>query len=131
MDENNTSKALHGHEDLAVLPSTTAFDKASLAHTSIPVPAQLTVRPSPSHCGQLGVFATTLISKDVKMGPYVGKRVNIEDIGNTDLQYAWEVSVDISILIIRAFKIVSMNVYFTVGSGVSRLHYGNSCPYIS
>ena len=117
MDENNNSKARPGHEDLTVLPSTAAFDQASLAHTSLPVPAQLTVRPSPSHCGQLGVFATTLISKDVKMGPYVGKRVNIEDVEKIDLRYAREVSVDVPTLFITGFNIVSINMYFIVRGG--------------
>ena len=73
MDENNNSEERPGYENLSVLPSTTVFDQASLAHTSMPVPAQLMNRLPPSHCGQLDVFATTLISKDVKMGPYVGK----------------------------------------------------------
>ena len=73
MDENNNSEERPGYEDLSVLPSTTAFDQALLAHTLPPVPAQLMVRLSPSHCGQFGVFANTLISKDVKMGPYIGK----------------------------------------------------------
>ena len=98
-DECNNSKAISDHENLSALPSTFAFDQASLVHTSLPVPAQLRVGPSPSHCGQLGVFATTFINKDVRMGPYVGKRINTEDIGYMDLGYAWEVSVNVSTLL--------------------------------
>ena len=72
----------------------TSYDKASLQHTRLSVPAQLTVRPSLLPGASLGVFATTAISKDVRMGPYEGKKVSVEEAGKFyNTAYAWEVSV--------------------------------------
>ena len=81
------------HEDLPLLDIANGCDQASLAHTPLPVPAELTVRPSLLFGVGLGVFATTFISKGVKMGPYVGKRVNLEDVGDERTAYAWQVSI--------------------------------------
>lgn len=69
-----------------------SYDQASLTYTALPVPAQLTVKPSLIPGAGLGVFATTFISEGVKMGPYEGKRVNMEEVGNFyNTAYAWEV----------------------------------------
>ena len=42
------------------------------------------VRPSPSPGAELGVFATTFISKEMQLGPYKGDTVAMEDIGDHD-----------------------------------------------
>ena len=59
---------------------TTGYDPASLAYTPLPVPAQLTVQPSPIPGAGLGVFATTFISKGVRIGPYKGEIVDKDDV---------------------------------------------------
>ena len=42
------------------------------------------------------MFATMVIGEGVKMGPYVGKRVYMEEMGNfINTAYAWEVSGEI------------------------------------
>ena len=65
---------------LSELDSTAGHDQASLAYTQLPVPAQLTVRPSQIPGAGLGVFATTSIDKGVRMGPYKGKLVDKDDM---------------------------------------------------
>ena len=69
------------HGPLSELDPTAGYDQASLAYTQLPVPAQLTVRPSPIPGAGLGVFATTFISKSVRIGPYKGKIVDSDDMG--------------------------------------------------
>lgn len=64
-------------------------DQASLAYTQLPVPAELTVKPSRIPGAGLGVFANVFIPRNVKMGPFEGKRVEEEEI--TNMAYAWEV----------------------------------------
>jgi hypothetical protein len=59
-------------------------------YTKLPVPAELTVKPSQIFGAGLGVFANKFIPKDVRMGPYAGKRMEEKDID--DPTYAWEVS---------------------------------------
>ena len=67
---------------LSELDPTAGYDQASLAYTHLPVPAQLTVRPSQIPGAGLGVFANTFISKGVRMGPYNGKLVDKDDMGD-------------------------------------------------
>ena len=71
---DNCNMLYHGecpvHGPLSELDPTAGYDRASLAYTQLPVPAQLTVRTSPIPGAGLGVFATTFISKSTKMGPY-------------------------------------------------------------
>ena len=69
------------HGPLSELDPTAGYDQASLAYTQLPVPAQLTVKPSPIPGAGLGVFATTLISKSVQIGPHNGKLVDKDDMG--------------------------------------------------
>ena len=74
------------HGPLSELDHTAGYDQASLAHTQLPVPAQLTVRPSLIPGAGLGVFANTFISKGVRMGPYKGEIIikdDIRDVHNT------------------------------------------------
>ena len=67
-------------------------DQDSLMHTKIPVPSQLTVRPSSIPAAGLGVFAKSFIPRGVKMGPYVGEKVHKEDVTeDTVTSYMWEV----------------------------------------
>ena len=70
------------HGPLSELDPTAGYDQASLAYTQLPVPAQLTVRPSPIPGEELGVFATTFISKGVRVGPYVAETVDKDDMGD-------------------------------------------------
>ena len=80
------------HGPLTELDPTAGYDQASLAHTQLSVPAQLTVKPSLIPGAGLGVFATTLISKGVRVGPYEGKIVDKDDMGDLhNTAYAWEV----------------------------------------
>ena len=70
------------HGPLSELDPTAGYDQASLAYTQLPVPAQLTVRPSPIPGEELGVFAATFISKGVRVGPYVAGTVEKDDVGD-------------------------------------------------
>ena len=69
------------HAPLSELDPTAGYDQASLAYTPLPVPAQLTIRPSPIPGAGLGVFATTFISKGVRLGPYQVETVDKDDMG--------------------------------------------------
>ena len=69
------------HGPLSELDPTAGYDQASLDKTQPPVPAQLTVRPTPIPGEKLRVFATTFIGKGVRVGPYVGDIVNKDDMG--------------------------------------------------
>ena len=81
------------HGPLPELNPTAGYDQASLAYTQLPVPAQLTVKPSVIRGAGLGVFSTTLIKKGVRVGPYEGKKVQRSDMGDLyNTAYAWEVS---------------------------------------
>ncbi len=84
------------HGPLKLLDESTGLDQVSRAHTPLPVPCPLTVKPSSITGARLGVFTTQFIPKGVRMGPYGGgKRVDKEDMGD-DLQqtsYAWEVGI--------------------------------------
>ena len=69
------------------------MDQDALTHTQLPVPSPLTVKRSSIAGAGLGVFTKQFIPKGVRVGPYEGRRVDKEDMG--DLQntaYAWEVS---------------------------------------
>ena len=69
------------HGPLSELDPTAGYDQASLAYTQLPVPAQLTIRPSPIPGAELGVFSTTFISKGVRVGPYLAETVDKDDMG--------------------------------------------------
>lgn len=67
-------------------------DQDSLTYTKIPVPSQLTVRPSGIPAAGLGIFAKSFIPRGIKMGPYVGEKVDKEDVTeDTVTSYMWEV----------------------------------------
>ena len=70
------------HGPLSELDPTAGYDQASLTYTQLPVPAQLTVRPSMIPGAELGVFTTTSISKGVRVGPYVAETVNKDNMGD-------------------------------------------------
>ena len=81
------------HSPLSELDPTAGDDQASLVNTQLPVPAQLTVRPSVIPGAGLGVFAVSRINKCVRIGPYEGRKVAREDMGDLyNTAYAWEVS---------------------------------------
>ena len=81
------------HGPLSELDPTAGDDQASLVYTQLPVPAQLTVRPSVIPGTGLGVFAVSRINKGVRVGPYEGRKVAREDMGDLyNTAYAWEVS---------------------------------------
>lgn len=80
------------HGPLKPLDDITEHDQASLTYTSIPVPTQLTVKPSTIPGAGLGVFATQFIPKRVRVGPYEGKRVAKQDLKDfNNNEYSWEV----------------------------------------
>ena len=66
-------------------------DQASLTYTQLPVPAELTVKTSGIPGAELGVFANQLIPRNVKMGPFEGKKVEEEEV--EDVSCAWEVGI--------------------------------------
>ena len=70
------------HSPLPELDSTAGYDQASLVYMQIPVPAQLTVRPSVIPGAGLGVFAVSRINKGVRVGPYECRKVAREDMGD-------------------------------------------------
>ena len=81
------------HGPLSELDPTAGDDQASLVYTQLPVPAQLTVRPSVIPGAGLGVFAVSRINKGVRVGPFEGRKVVREDMGDLyNTAYAWEVS---------------------------------------
>ena len=83
---------LHLHDFLPALDTSAGYDEASRAFTSLPVPFQLTVRPSGIPGAGLGVFANTFISSNVRIGLFEGKTVSGEQMKDCDTAYAWEVS---------------------------------------
>ena len=86
------------HGPLKELDPTAGFDKASLIYTQLWVPAEVTIRQSVISGAELGVFTTRLIPRGVQVGPYEGKRVELEDIGDIEnASYLWEVSITITV----------------------------------
>ena len=71
------------HGPLSELDPTVGDDQASLVYTQLPVPAQLTLRPSVIPGAGVGVFAVSRINKGVRVGPYEGRKVAREDMGGT------------------------------------------------
>ena len=67
-------------------------DKASLKYTSVPVPADLTIQPSKIPGAGLGVFATSIVPRGVRFGPYKGRKVLKSKVdSSTNTSYMWEV----------------------------------------
>ena len=80
------------HGPLKQLSSSASYDLSSLTYTNLPVPAQLTIRPSSIPNAGLGTFANQFIPRGVRLGPYEGRRVSKLDMGDIkDTQYVWEV----------------------------------------
>ncbi len=80
------------HGPLKLLDESAGLDQASQAHTPLPVPCPLTVKPSSITGAGLGVFTTQFIPKGVRVGPYEGRRVDKQDLGDLhNTAYAWEV----------------------------------------
>ncbi len=81
------------HGPLRILPEGSGFDETSNQHTSIPVPAELTIKPSSIANAGLGVFANQFIPRGVRVGPYEGRTVPKDKMdGVKDTGYMWEVS---------------------------------------
>ena len=68
---DNCNELYHGehpvHGPLSELDPTAGDDQASLVYAQLPVPAQLTVRPSVIPGAGLGVFAVSRINKGVRL----------------------------------------------------------------
>ena len=80
------------HGPLLELQTDVGYDRASVTFTQVPVPIEVTVKPSSIPGAGLGVFSTTTIKKRVRMGPYEGVKISEsdkEELCNT--AYAWEV----------------------------------------
>ena len=80
------------HGPLLQFEPLNGFDECSKQHTSVPVPAELRVKPSSIAGAGLGVFTNKFLPKGVRFGPYVGKVVDkneMEDVHDTS--YVWEV----------------------------------------
>ena len=81
------------HGPLASLDESGDPDEDSLAYTKTPVPCQLTVRLSSIPAAGLGVFAKLFVPRGVKMGSYVGEKIDKEDVTeDTITGYMWEAS---------------------------------------
>ena len=68
---------------------------ASRRYTDLPVPAQLSVKPSGIPGTELGVFAEQFIHQEVEMGPYEGKIVEETEENKEAIKsitYGWKVS---------------------------------------
>ncbi len=80
------------HGPLKLLDESAGLDQDSLTYTKLPVPRPLTVKPSSFPGAGLGVFTTQFIPKGVRMGPYVGRRVDKKDLEDYEqTAYRWEV----------------------------------------
>ena len=80
------------HGPFADLDLMMGYDRSSQEYTPLPIPAQLTVQSSGIPGDSLGVFSTGFITKGVRMGPYEGRRIPVDEgevASNT--AYAWEV----------------------------------------
>ena len=87
---NHDNCQIHGV--LKPLDETLGIDCISKRCTKIPVPKQLRVKLSSIKDAGLGVFATEVIPKNTKMGPYKGVILQENEITpNTDCSYLWEV----------------------------------------
>ena len=62
------------HSTLSELDPKAGVDQASLTYTQLPVPAELSGIPG-------AVFSQQLIPRNVKMGPFEGKKVEEEEVG--------------------------------------------------
>ena len=81
---------------LKPLDETLGVDCISKRYSKIPVPKQLRVKQSSIKDAGLGVFATEMIPKNTKMGPYKGVILQESDVTpNTDGSYLWEVCIEI------------------------------------
>ena len=96
-DCDDCDKKYHGdcpvHGPLSGLDLTAGYDQASITYTQLPVPVQLTVRPSGIPGAGLGIFAVSLINKGIRVGPYEGRKVFQENVGDIqNMAYTWQVS---------------------------------------
>ena len=94
---DDCDKKYHGdcpvHGPLSELDHAIGYDQASLTYTQLPVPAQLTVRPSGIPGAGLGIFAVSSLKKGIRIGPYEGRKVAQEDVRELhNMAYAWQVS---------------------------------------
>ena len=81
------------HGPLKLLDASEGLDEASITYTHLPVPKPLTVKPSSITGAGLGVFTDQFIPKGVRVGPYEGRRVDKQDMGDLhSTAYIWEVS---------------------------------------
>ena len=80
------------HGPLTPLDESLGVDEASKQFTSVPVPKQLTVKPSSIPEAGMGVYAKEYIPKGTRCGPYKGTIVDKMDVGaDVDTAYMWEV----------------------------------------
>ncbi len=80
------------HGPLGTLDLTSGVDQDSMRYTDVPIPAELTVHPSIIPEAGLGVFAKKLIARNIKVGPYKGKKLTVFEMEDVqDTSYIWEV----------------------------------------
>ena len=81
------------HGPLTPLDESLGVDEASKQFTCVPVPKQLTVKPSSIPDAGMGVYAKEYIPKGTRCGPYKGTIVDKMDIGaDVNTAYMWEVT---------------------------------------
>ena len=94
IDNKQSHEDCQIHGVLKPLDESLGLDYISKRCTKIPVPKQLRVKLSSIKDAGLGVFATEVIPKDTKMGPYKGVILQESEITpNTDCSYLWEVHI--------------------------------------
>ena len=77
---------------MLMLDPASGHDEASLKYTSVPVPADLTIQPPKIPGAGLGVFATSIVPRGVRFGPYKGRKVLKSKVdSSTNTSYMWEV----------------------------------------
>ncbi len=94
---DDCDKKYHGdcpvHGPLSELDLTAGYDQASFTSTQLHVPAQLTVRLSGIPGAGVGIFAVSFINKGIRVGPYEGRKVSQENVGDIhNMAYTWQVS---------------------------------------
>ena len=92
INDNQSPDDCQTHGILKQLDETLGMDCISKRYTKVGIPKQLRVKQSSIKDAGLGVFATEVIPRNTKMGPYKGVIVQESELTPaTDCSYLWEV----------------------------------------